>query len=97
VAAEPRADAPGVYVGAAKIASVGLRVRRGCSYHGIALNVDLDLAPFGSINPCGYPGLEVTRLCDQGVDIGVVQAGEVLAARLGSLLGRPLNRLEPLA
>ncbi|MBP6683010.1 MAG: lipoyl(octanoyl) transferase LipB, partial [Halioglobus sp.] len=58
--AEPRPDAPGVYVGGAKIASLGLRVRRGCSYHGLSLNVDMDLEPFGRINPCGHRGLEVT-------------------------------------
>lgn len=64
IAAGARADAPGVYVDGAKIASVGLRVRHGCSYHGIALNVDLDLAPFRRINPCGYEGLPMTRLVD---------------------------------
>ncbi len=57
-------DAPGVYVGEAKIASLGLRVRRGCTYHGVALNLTPDLAPFANINPCGYIGLPVTRLCD---------------------------------
>jgi lipoyl(octanoyl) transferase len=64
-----RAGAPGIYVGGAKIAALGLRVRGGWSYHGVALNVDLDLAPFQDINPCGYPGLAVTRLVDQGVVI----------------------------
>jgi len=55
-------DAPGVYVNSAKIAALGLRVRKGCSFHGLALNVDLDLEPFSRINPCGYEGLEVTQL-----------------------------------
>jgi lipoyl(octanoyl) transferase len=64
VAAEARSDAPGVYVDGAKIASVGLRVRQGCSYHGIAFNLALDLSPFQRINPCGYTGLAVTRLAD---------------------------------
>jgi len=64
IVAVARTDAPGVYVEGAKIASVGLRVRRGCSYHGIALNLDLDLEPFQRINPCGYAGLAVTRLAD---------------------------------
>lgn len=64
ISAGARADAPGVYVDGAKIASVGLRVRHGCSYHGIALNVDLDLAPFRRINPCGHAGLPMTRLAD---------------------------------
>jgi lipoyl(octanoyl) transferase len=58
---------PGVYVGGAKIAAIGLRVSRGCTYHGISLNVDADLAAFSRINPCGYPGLAATRLADLGV------------------------------
>jgi lipoyl(octanoyl) transferase len=64
---ERRAGMPGVYVGGAKIAAVGLRISRGCSYHGIALNVDADLAAFARINPCGYPGLAATSLADLGV------------------------------
>jgi lipoyl(octanoyl) transferase len=64
MAAEVRPKAPGVYVEGAKIAALGLRVRRGCSYHGLAFNVDMDLAPFGRINPCGYAGLKVTQLAD---------------------------------
>jgi lipoyl(octanoyl) transferase len=64
VAGAPRADAPGVYVAGAKIASLGLRVRRGCSYHGLALNVAMDLEPFGRINPCGLLGVRVTQLAD---------------------------------
>lgn len=59
-----RPDAPGVYVDACKIASLGLRVRRGCSFHGIAINVDMDLEPFSRINPCGYNGLQMTQLRD---------------------------------
>ena len=73
--AVPRPEAPGVYVGAAKIASLGLRVRRGCSYHGLSLNVDMDLEPFGRINPCGHRGLEVTsmaRLLPGAVDLDTV-------------------------
>lgn len=62
----PRADAPGVYVGGAKIASLGLRVRRGCSYHGLSLNVNMDLEPFARINPCGLPGMAVTQMVDLG-------------------------------
>lgn len=62
VQAAPRADAPGVYVDNAKIASLGLRVRRGCSFHGLALNVDMDMEPFGRINPCGYSGLQMVQL-----------------------------------
>ena len=62
-----REGAPGVYVGEAKIAALGLRVRRGCSFHGLAFNVRMDLEPFARINPCGYPGLAATRLADLGV------------------------------
>lgn len=64
IEAHARPDAPGVYVGERKIASLGLRIRRGASFHGIAVNLDLDLAPFSFINPCGYAGLEMTRLAD---------------------------------
>lgn len=64
IAASARAEAPGVYVNHAKIAALGLRIRRGCSFHGLALNVDMDLEPFARINPCGYEGLAVTRLQD---------------------------------
>jgi lipoyl(octanoyl) transferase len=67
VVGERQAGMPGVYVAGAKISAVGLRVSRGCTYHGIALNADLDLAPFSGIDPCGYPGLASTRLADLGV------------------------------
>jgi lipoyl(octanoyl) transferase len=67
IAARGSEDAPGVYVGAAKIAALGLRIRNGCCYHGIALNVDMDLQPFRAIDPCGYPGLAVTQLRELGV------------------------------
>jgi len=62
-----RDKAPGVYVDGCKLAALGLRVRRGCCFHGLSLNVDMDLAPFAMINPCGYPGLQVTQLADLGV------------------------------
>jgi lipoyl(octanoyl) transferase len=78
IAAEGRVDAPGVYVGAAKIAALGLRVSNGRCYHGLALNVDVDLAPFAAINPCGYPGLTVTRLRDLGVADSRDRIGERL-------------------
>lgn len=64
VAAGRMAGAPGVYVAGAKIAALGLRIKGGCSYHGVSLNVDVDLAPYAAINPCGYVGMTVTRLCD---------------------------------
>ena len=67
ISAAARADAPGVYVEGQKIASLGLRVRRGASYHGLALNVDMDLDPFRRINPCGYPGLQLTQLRSLGI------------------------------
>jgi len=66
--AQRRAGAPGVYVGERKIAALGLRVRRGCCFHGLSLNVDLDLAPFAMINPCGYRDLQVTRTVDLGIE-----------------------------
>ncbi len=68
ITAAARKDAPGVYVDKAKVSALGLRVKRGCSYHGLSLNVDMDMAPFKQINPCGYEGLEVTQLKELGVD-----------------------------
>ncbi|MBK1872936.1 lipoyl(octanoyl) transferase LipB [Marinobacter sp. 1-3A] len=86
IAAEPRPDAPGVYVGDAKIASLGLRVRRGCSFHGLALNVDMDMEPFGRINPCGYAGLAMCQTSDfTSASIDAVE--QLLVAQLVSGLG----------
>ena len=79
-------DAPGVYVEGAKIAALGLRITRGASYHGLALNVDMDLSPFHAIDPCGYPGLAVTQLRDLGVTDSAEQAGEKLIERLVEIL-----------
>jgi lipoyl(octanoyl) transferase len=73
---------PGVYVGGAKIAALGLKVRRGCSYHGLSLNVDVDLEPFTRIDPCGYPGLAVTRVADLVSGVDAVTAARALAAQL---------------
>jgi lipoyl(octanoyl) transferase len=87
VGAQARRDAPGVYVDGRKVASVGLRVKRGCSYHGVALNVEMDLSPFRGIDPCGFPGLEVTRTRDLGVPMGCAEAGWALAGRLIRGLG----------
>jgi lipoyl(octanoyl) transferase len=64
IAAQCRRDAPGVYVGQRKLASLGIRIRRGASYHGLALNVDMDLEPFARIHPCGFTGLQMTQLAD---------------------------------
>lgn len=82
VAAERREGAPGVYVGAAKVAALGLRIRNGCSYHGLALNVDMDLAPFSAINPCGYAGLAVTQTRDLGIAKTAREMGESLLSNL---------------
>lgn len=80
--------APGVYVRGAKIAALGLRVRRGCCYHGVALNVDMDLAPFSDIDPCGYPGLEVTQTSAFGLTADAEALGRALAQRISRLLQR---------
>lgn len=79
---ERRAGAPGVYVDGAKVAALGIRVRQGRAYHGISLNVDMDLAPFSVIDPCGYPGLAVMQLRDLGYTESVDAAGERLAQHL---------------
>ncbi len=87
--AAARRDAPGVYVAGEKIAALGLRVRRGCSYHGLALNVELDLEPFGRINPCGYEGLRVTSMArllpDAHLDM------QVIGRRLQAILAHELH------
>jgi lipoyl(octanoyl) transferase len=82
VVAERRAGAPGVYVGDAKIAALGLKIRNGCSYHGLALNVDMDLYPFTAINPCGYAGLKVTQTRDLGIPLSAHEAVEQLSHHL---------------
>ncbi|MGH8751091.1 MAG: lipoyl(octanoyl) transferase LipB [Burkholderiales bacterium] len=82
VAAQGRADAPGVYVNGAKIAALGLRIRNGCCYHGLALNVDMNLKPFHVINPCGTPGLQVTQTRDLGIAGPVESLGEELTQKL---------------
>jgi len=86
LAAERKGGAPGVYIDEAKIAALGLRVKNGCSYHGLAINVDVDLAPFSGINPCGYEGLKTIRMRDFGVSASVEQVGECLLAQLERLL-----------
>jgi lipoyl(octanoyl) transferase len=86
VSASGRSDAPGVYIGPAKIAALGLRVTRGCCYHGLALNVDMDLSPFHAIDPCGYPGLGVTQLRELGIHDPLEVVGEKLALELDRVL-----------
>ncbi|MEZ0317399.1 MAG: lipoyl(octanoyl) transferase LipB [Methylophilaceae bacterium] len=87
VEAELIENAPGVYVGKRKIASLGLRVKRGCSYHGFSLNVDMDLSPFSSIDPCGFKGLEVTQLRN----LGVSAATDEVTTQLASLCERQIS------
>jgi lipoyl(octanoyl) transferase len=87
VVAEARRDAPGVYVAGRKLASVGIRVRRHASYHGLALNVQLDLGPFRRINPCGYQGLEMTQLGELGGPKTVKDAALALESHLVRALG----------
>jgi lipoyl(octanoyl) transferase len=80
--AERKPGAPGIYVGGAKVAALGIRVSRGCAFHGIALNVDMDLTPFSAIDPCGYPGLQVT----QTRDLGIKEGEEILGKNLAGIL-----------
>jgi len=87
VEAHGKRDAPGVYVGERKIASVGLRIRRGRCYHGLALNVAMDLEPFARINPCGYAGLEMTQVSGLGGPSSVREVGETMAPHLLRSLG----------
>jgi lipoyl(octanoyl) transferase len=82
IEAQGRRDAPGVYVQARKLAALGLRVRRGASYHGLSLNVNLDFEPYGRINPCGMAGLAVTSLAGLGIGWSVREAGERFAGKL---------------
>jgi lipoyl(octanoyl) transferase len=89
VVASGRAEAPGVYVGNAKIAALGLRIKHGCCYHGIALNVDMDLGPFRAIDPCGYPGLDVTQTRDVGIAEPLDKLGKKLIEHLTALLPAP--------
>ena len=89
IEAHARRDAPGVYVGERKIASVGLRIRRGWSYHGLALNVAMDLEPFARINPCGHAGLQMTQVSELGGPAAVRTVAEALAPQLLRALGWP--------
>ena len=87
--AHPRADAPGVYVGEMKICSLGLRIRKGCSFHGLALNINMDLSPFLRINPCGYAGMEMTQMRQwvENATPGII--GPLLVSKLLALLNNP--------
>lgn len=94
IKAYPKADAPGVYVDGMKIASLGLRIRRGCSFHGLALNVDMDLSPFKRINPCGYQGLEMTQCKTLGGPQTIEQAKQDLLVELKNVLKYDQHSLE---
>ncbi|MDY6980468.1 MAG: lipoyl(octanoyl) transferase LipB [Pseudomonadota bacterium] len=87
IVARGRRDAPGVYVEDAKIAALGLRVKQGCTYHGLALNIDMDLSPFDRINPCGYAGMAVTQMSDLGVTDSLETISDRLVAHLLANLG----------
>ena len=82
VTAQRRERAPGVYIAGKKIAALGLRIKRGMSYHGLALNVDMDLTPFTHINPCGYAGLEATQLKDLGIAVDCAEVSRALGTML---------------
>ena len=89
VTANARADAPGVYVDHKKIASLGLRLKNNCCYHGLSLNVSMDLTPFQSIDPCGYVGLEVTQTQNLGIPLSVNEAGNALLQIITEKLAKP--------
>ena len=86
ISAHGRKDAPGVYVDDAKIASLGLKIKNGCCYHGLAFNVDMDLAPFANINPCGYAGLRVTQARDARINASLEELEQQLAHNMVALL-----------
>jgi lipoyl(octanoyl) transferase len=89
VRAQRREQAPGVYVDDRKVAALGLRIRKGCSFHGLSLNVDMDLSPFAMIDPCGYSGLEVTQLKDLGIDTPMATISTQFRAHFERLLEKP--------
>ncbi|MEK7811515.1 MAG: lipoyl(octanoyl) transferase LipB [Pseudomonadota bacterium] len=82
VAAHGREEAPGVYVGDAKIAALGLKIKKGCCYHGLAFNVDMDLSPFSNVNPCGYRGLRVTQVIECGITVPIEELQAQLTQNL---------------
>ncbi len=92
VTALGREDAPGVYVDDAKIAALGLKISNGYCYHGLALNVDMDLTPFANINPCGYAGLRVTQASEQGITVPINELQALLAKNLSTGLQLHLKR-----
>lgn len=95
IAAERRDGAPGVYVAGAKVAALGIRVRRGCTFHGLAFNIAMDLAPYQRINPCGYEGLQVTSMVDLGGPSGLDAVKPVLIAKLAGQFGLVVESAAP--
>ncbi|MDU4391994.1 MAG: lipoyl(octanoyl) transferase LipB [Klebsiella michiganensis] len=95
IEAHARADAPGVYVGEKKICSLGLRIRKGCSFHGLALNIAMDLSPFLRINPCGYAGMEMTQMCEWVKDASTDSISPVLVSHFLALLNNPQHEYIP--
>ncbi|MGO4777966.1 lipoyl(octanoyl) transferase LipB, partial [Lysobacter sp. 2RAB21] len=89
--------APGVYVAGAKVMALGIRVRRGCTFHGLAFNIAMDLSPYQRINPCGYQGLQVTSVLDLGGPSGMEQVKPVLVAQLARQFGLTVDNAEPLS
>jgi lipoyl(octanoyl) transferase len=89
--------APGVYVAGAKVMALGIRVRRGCTFHGLAFNIAMDLSPYQRINPCGYQGLQVTSVLDLGGPSGMEQVKPVLVAQLARQFGLSIEKAEPLS
>ena len=95
ILAQRRDGAPGVYVGDAKVAALGLRVRRGCSFHGLAFNVAMDLEPFHRINPCGYQGLAVTQMLDLGGPGALADVEDILVGEIAKQFGLAVQVAEP--
>lgn len=93
VKAEGREDAPGVYVGDAKIAALGLKIKNGCCYHGLSFNVDMDMTPFTNINPCGYQGLRVTQCIEQGITVPMEELQAELTQNLVHGLQQHLEKM----
>nr|WP_159464330.1 lipoyl(octanoyl) transferase LipB [Scandinavium goeteborgense] len=92
IESHPRVDAPGVYVGEQKICSLGLRIRKGCSFHGLALNVAMDLSPFLRINPCGYAGMEMTQMQHWYAEAKPENISPVLVSQFLALLNNPPHK-----
>ncbi|CRY54830.1 lipoate-protein ligase B [Yersinia intermedia] len=95
IESQARPDAPGVYVGQQKICSLGLRIRRGCSFHGLALNIAMDLEPFQRINPCGYAGMQMTQVSELKIGISVTDIQPILVQEFIQQLGYPEAELQP--